>query len=55
VNAVRAETFVLKKLLDEKLTKIGIEALENESAAIVAAFEENGSELTIQTFVHPQQ
>lgn len=55
VNQIRAESFVMKKLLDQKLTRIGLNTLEAEGAALAGAFEETDFSVTIQTFVHPQQ
>jgi len=55
VNQIRAEAMVGKKLLDQKLIRVGIETLQNETAALASAFDEAGSEMQVQAYVHPQQ
>lgn len=44
---IRAETHVIKKLLEQRLIKIGIDTLNSEAAALTAAFDENGTEIEV--------
>lgn len=47
VNVIRAETYVIKKLLEQRLIRIGIDTINSEAAALTAAFEENGTEIEV--------
>ena len=55
VNLVRAETNVIKRLLDQKLIRIATTMIRNEDAALLAAIDQAGSQDQIAEFVHPQQ
>jgi len=52
---MRAETNVSKMMLEQYLIRIAIQTIRAEVAALEGAFEETGSEIQIQAFVHPQQ
>ena len=55
VNLLRAETKVIKHLIDVKLIKIATHILDVEHGALASAFEQVASDQQVQAFVHPQQ
>ena len=55
VNEIRAETNVIKQLLDQKLIQIATRMITNEHSALSSAIDFAGSQDLIQEFVHPQQ
>lgn len=55
VNLIRAETNVIKRLLEQKMIQIATRMITNEHSALSAAIDFAGSQETIQEFVHPQQ
>ena len=54
VNLIRAETNVIKKLLDQKLIQIAIRMIRNEDSALSVAIDYAGSQELVQEFIHPQ-
>lgn len=55
VNLIRAESNIIKKLLDIKLVQIAVRMISNEHSALSASIDFAGSTESIQKFVHPQQ
>ena len=55
VNLIRAETNVIKRMLDQKLIQIATRMITNEHSALSAAIDFAGSNEAVQEFVHPQQ
>ena len=53
INEIRAETNVIKQLLDQKLIQIAVRMITNEHSALSAAIDFAGSQETIQEYVHP--
>ena len=53
VNLIRAETNVIKRLLEQKLIQIATRMITNEHSALSAAIDFAGSQESIQEFVHP--
>jgi len=55
VNMIRAESILLKHLLEVELIKIGTQMITQEHSAIQAAFDQCGTEGSVQAYVHPNQ
>jgi hypothetical protein len=55
VNQLRAETIVIKNILEVNLIKIAIDMVRNEHSALQACFETSGQDKMISVFVHPSQ
>ena len=53
VNQVRAESIVIKNLLEVNLLKIAINAVTNEHSALLAAFDATANDSFITAYVHP--
>ena len=53
VNLIRAETNVIRQLLDQKLIEIATIMIRNEDSALQAAIDYAGSQDAVQEFVHP--
>ena len=55
INLMRAETFVIKQIIECRLIKYAVQMIESEHSALEVAFEQAASEATVQAYVHPQQ
>ena len=55
INLLRAESNIIRVLIDCRLIKIATRMIEAEHSAMHAAFEQAGSEELVQAHVHPQQ
>ena len=55
INLMRAETFVIRQIIDCRLIKYAVQMIEAEHSALEAAFEQAASEQLVQAYVHPQQ
>ena len=55
INLMRAETTIIRVLIDCRLIKIATQMIEAEHSALEVAFEQVASEQLVQAYVHPQQ
>lgn len=52
---MRAETFVIRQIIECRLIKYAVQMIEAEHSALEVAFEQVASEQLVQAYVHPQQ
>ena len=55
INQLRAETIVIKQILDVNLIRIAIDMVRNEHSALQACFEASAQDKQISVYVHPSQ
>lgn len=54
INLMRAETFVIKQIIECRLIKYAVQMIEAEHSALQVAFADAGpSEQAVQAYVHP--
>ena len=54
VNILRAESKVIKHMIDINLIKIATRMIDTEHGSLQAAFDQIGTEVEVAQFVHPQ-
>jgi hypothetical protein len=55
LNQTKAEITVARRVLEGEMVKISLNAIQNEHASMLAAFEQGAAENKVHSFVHPQQ
>lgn len=55
INQLRAETIVIKQILDVNLIRIAIDMVRNEHSALQACFEASAQDKQFSVYVHPSQ